>query len=1327
MVKSIAARRRAPSVAFVFSFAAQHIRRVFGGLILGLALLLPLPAFAAGKVVISQIYGGGGNSGATYKNDFIELFNSGDAPVDMTGWSVQYNSSGGTTGWTVTALSSANLSLQPGQYFLVQESLGAGGTVNLPTPDSTGTIAMSATAGKVALVNGPTALTGGATSCATASVVDEVSFGTGTNCAETAAAPAPSNTTADFRAGNGCTDSNNNSSDFATAAPAPRNTAATLSPCGSINPSGTGNAATNPVTAGQATLLTVAVTPGAVPTSTGISVSADLTAIGGSATQTLYDDASNGDVSAGDNVFSFNSTVDAATASGTESITATIKDAQGRSGIVTISLVVNGLAPTPPTGVGAANPASLGSGAASRLTVTVTPGTNPPSSNLVVSADLSAIGGSATQLFYDDGSNGDAIATDGVYSFGATVAPGTVTGTKALTATISDSQSRSSNATITVTVLPTLSIMDIQGRGAASTYAGQVVATDTARTNVVTAIRNNGFFVQDLNGDGDATTSDAVFIFTGTPVAPLTGPVYTGTSTAVGIKDIVTVTGQVQEFSGSTEISSSPRVTFVGTSASLPAAYDLSAHLPSTDPTQGVCIGGGSTIFPPIDGYQASNFACLDAMLVTMSDGVVTAPTFGAGGGGTKADTVQGFYATAAGNARPFRAPGLMYPGDPTHPGVAVFDGDPETVEIFFKSLPLDLTQIPNGGIYDAGQHFAVTGVMQGFVASGATEPSYEIYPSDPTLFTLIGAAPTYPIAVTDSAPGTLTIGTQNMLHFFNNSADGADTSQYTDSCNGSGSSDTCPTLAQYQARLQKMSLQIRTVLKAPVVQAVQEVENYTVLSDLANQIHTDDSALPAYVPYSIKGNDPGGINTGVLVRNDVSVNSVTQIGRDTLTDACSSGTSCLLNDRPPLLLDATFQGYHFRLLVIYDRSLINLGVNDYVGRKRRAQAEQVASVVQALQTTGQTVIGNTQQAVGGVSTDGSYSINGDAVVPLVVLGDFNAYEFTDGYTDVTGLIMGTADTDPAHSLYPPDAAYLAPSPALFDTGTAAAANDNYSYTFSGYAQEIDHILTSQRAHQDFVQISHAHGNADVSSSSPDVTSAGTARRSSDHDGQVVTLGFVVTPSANANGSISPATVQTVSAGAQPVFTLTPGAGYTPVVTGTCGGNLNGTTYTVLPVTTNCSVVASFALETFTVSPSAGANGSISPNTPQSVNYGGMLSFQLTPAVGYAIASVSGCNGSLSGNTYTTGPVSGDCAVSATFKVATYSITPSVGAGGQLSPNTVQTVQYNQTLSFAVNPDSGFKVANISGCGASLKGKAITTAPATADCTLSVTFAHGNK
>jgi DNA/RNA endonuclease G (NUC1) len=171
-----------------------------------------------GGVVISQIYGGGGNSGATITNDFVELYNAGTTDVSLNGWSVQYASAAGTT-WQVTSLSGT---IPSGHYYLVQESKGAGGTTPLPTPDAIGTIAMSGTAGKVALVQGTTALSG----CPTAlTAIDYVGFGTSASCYEGSGPTATlSNTTAALRVNDGAQDTNDNSADFAKGPPNPRNT-----------------------------------------------------------------------------------------------------------------------------------------------------------------------------------------------------------------------------------------------------------------------------------------------------------------------------------------------------------------------------------------------------------------------------------------------------------------------------------------------------------------------------------------------------------------------------------------------------------------------------------------------------------------------------------------------------------------------------------------------------------------------------------------------------------------------------------------------------------------------------------------------------------------------------------------------------------------------------------------------------------------------------------------------------------------------------------------------------------------------------------------------
>ncbi|MBT9490848.1 MAG: ExeM/NucH family extracellular endonuclease [Paucibacter sp.] len=196
-----------------------------------LAVAFAAPAvMAANDVVISQVYGGGGNNGATLKNDFIELFNRGAAPVSLKGWSVQYASAAGTS-FQVTTL--PDVSLQPGQYLLVQQAAGTGGTVSLPTPDKIGTLAMSGTAGKVVLANIATPVAG-----ATAvTVLDLVAYGTTATPFEGAGpTPAPSNALAVLRAQGGCVDTDQNQSDFSAAAPTPRNTASAFNVCGGVTP-----------------------------------------------------------------------------------------------------------------------------------------------------------------------------------------------------------------------------------------------------------------------------------------------------------------------------------------------------------------------------------------------------------------------------------------------------------------------------------------------------------------------------------------------------------------------------------------------------------------------------------------------------------------------------------------------------------------------------------------------------------------------------------------------------------------------------------------------------------------------------------------------------------------------------------------------------------------------------------------------------------------------------------------------------------------------------------------------------------------------------------
>jgi predicted extracellular nuclease len=196
------------------------------------ATLLPFARPAAAvpaHLVISQVYGGGGNTGSTYTNDYIEVFNPTLTLIDTTGMSVQYGSTTGNIGPNSAQITPLSGFLAPGQYLLIQEAQGAGGTTPL-SPDITDPtpIFMSATGGKVALVNSANGLNCGATAtpcgaAALAQIVDLVGYD-GSNMYEGAAsAPTLTNTTAALRNNNGCTDTDNNAADFTAGAPNPRN------------------------------------------------------------------------------------------------------------------------------------------------------------------------------------------------------------------------------------------------------------------------------------------------------------------------------------------------------------------------------------------------------------------------------------------------------------------------------------------------------------------------------------------------------------------------------------------------------------------------------------------------------------------------------------------------------------------------------------------------------------------------------------------------------------------------------------------------------------------------------------------------------------------------------------------------------------------------------------------------------------------------------------------------------------------------------------------------------------------------------------------------
>jgi Lamin Tail Domain len=212
-----------------------------------LALLCGSTAARAGggsaSLVVSQLYASGGNTGAVFSNDYVELFNRGTSTVDLSGWTLQY-ASAASTSWAATALSGT---VAPGRAFLVQlASGGANGSVP-PAPDATGTTNLAASGGKVAIVDDTAALSCGATagSCAgVSSIADLVGYGTATDYEGAAAAAAPNATTALVRAGGGCTDTDSNDADFTTGTPAPRNSATAAAACSGTGGGGGSSTAT---------------------------------------------------------------------------------------------------------------------------------------------------------------------------------------------------------------------------------------------------------------------------------------------------------------------------------------------------------------------------------------------------------------------------------------------------------------------------------------------------------------------------------------------------------------------------------------------------------------------------------------------------------------------------------------------------------------------------------------------------------------------------------------------------------------------------------------------------------------------------------------------------------------------------------------------------------------------------------------------------------------------------------------------------------------------------------------------------------------------------
>jgi len=892
-------------------------------------------------------------------------------------------------------------------------------------------------------------------------------------------------------------------------------------------PAGVGAADPAVVDAGEISLLTVTVTPGTNPTSTGLAVSADLGGIGGSSTQAFLDDGTSGDAVAGDHVFSFLATLPFGTSPGTKLLTATVSDAESRSTSATIALAVRSDVVISQVYGGGGNsdatlkndfielfnqgtsPVSLSgwsvqyaSGGGSSWQKTELSGTIAPGGYYLVhqaagsggSVDLptpdatGAIALAATAgkvaLVNDSSLLGGtgcpfAAAVQDFVGYGAancseggpTAAPSNTTAVRRGFDGCTDTNNnaadfatgtpnpRNSASPVHSCVPEELAIHEIQGSATQSPHEGAFIST----SGIVTGRKNNGFYIQAPDGEADADpqTSEGIFVFTSSTPPALA---------AVGNR--VNVVGIVQEFvppqdpasPPTTEIVGPPVVSLVSSGETLAAAITLTAA--DTDPAGSI---------EQLERYEGMRVQVASLIAVAPTQGSITETTATSFSNGV-------FYGVIGGVARPFREPGIQVP-DPLPPGspccVPSFDANPERLRV-------DSDAQPGAPALEVATGATVTGLV------GPLDYAFRTYsilpdppPSDPPVVT--GGA----VAVPVRAPSAdeFSVGSTNLERFFDDQNDPA-------------IGEPVLTSAAFANRLGKASRWIRDVLRTPDVLAVVEVENLAALQALATRINADAVAAlqpnPGYQAHLFEGNDVGGIDVGFLVKAAprVSLIDVTQEGKDATYINPNNGMPETLNDRPSVVLRATVQppsGLPAPVTVIVNhlRSLNDVAdpVDGHrVRTKRRAQAEFLADLVQARQAT-------------------------DPGERIVLVGDFNAFEFSDGYVDSIGTIKGT----PAH----PDTVVLASSdlvnPDLVDLVDAVPAEQRYSYSFDGNAQVLDHVLVTQNLLPFLRGLEFARGNAD----SPESLRNDAARpeRISDHDAPVVYF------SAASIGATSPASL----------------------------------------------------------------------------------------------------------------------------------------------------------------------------------------------------------
>jgi hypothetical protein len=286
-----------------------------------------------------------------------------------------------------------------------------------------------------------------------------------------------------------------------------------------------------------------------------------------------------------------------------------------------------------------------------------------------------------------------------------------------------------------------------------------------------------------------------------------------------------------------------------------------------------------------------------------------------------------------------------------------------------------------------------------------------------------------------------------------------------------------------FALRLKKISGAIREYLQMPDIIGIIEAENLSALKRLAEKINEDAVATgkpnPKYEAFLIDGNDGRGIDNGFLVKTSrVEVVSVKQFGKDEKYENPVRKSESALNDRPPLVLEARITNAKtnkpFPVTVIVNHLKSFNGYNDEkdapnVRLKKRLQAEYLAKLVNERQKA------NPSERI-------------------LLIGDFNAYQFNDGIVDVIGAIKGTPA--PKDQVLNPSEDYL--NPDLSNLVDLIKADQRYSYSYDGNAQVLDHFIANDAMKKHLAGFGYLRVNADY----PETLRGDTNRveRFSDHD-----------------------------------------------------------------------------------------------------------------------------------------------------------------------------------------------------------------------------------